>query len=108
MPWILPAAFLTFALGAAVTYHRPARDSAWFLPAFLAASLLAGWLWTVGARRCDTVAGLLFFSLAWDGLMVLAYYAGPLVLKGGGLGWQAYAAAGVTAAGLVWFKAATG
>lgn len=40
--------------------------------------------------------------------MVVAYYAGPMLLKGESFGWQVYAAAAVTITGIIWFKSATG
>jgi len=41
-------------------------------------------------------------------MMSVAYYAGPLLIVGDGLGWQAWAAVVLVVAGLIWFKMATG
>ena len=62
MPWILAASFAVFCLGSFATYCRPVRESPAFLPTFIAASLASGYLWTVGARRCQSTSDLLFFS----------------------------------------------
>lgn len=105
--WLLAPAFLIFCGGAVCTYTKSIRDSNWYLPSFVALSLAAGWLWVVCSRQLNNTNGILLFSLIWDGLMVLAYYAGPLVIKGERLDWQAYAAAALTVTGICWFKMAT-
>ncbi len=106
--YIMVPAFLAFLAGSWCSYTKWFRDSPYYLPAFVGLSLLCGWMWVVASRRFDGVASIMFFSLVWDVAMVIAYYAAPLLLKGEGLNWQAYAAAGVAAAGIVWFKLATG
>lgn len=104
---ILIPSFMVFIAGATCSYSKSFRDSSYYLPAFVSLSLIGGWLWVTASRRLDTTKDILLFSLAWDVLMVLAYYAGPLVLKGEGLNWQAYAAALMAAMGILWFKIAT-
>jgi hypothetical protein len=99
--------FLTFAAGSYTTYSKTFRDSSYYLPSFVALSLVSGWLWVVASRRLDSTSNILMFSMVWDLMMVIAYYAGPLVFKGESFNWQAYAAAGVMATGMVWFKVAT-
>ena len=105
---ILATAFALFCFGSFSTYYRPFRESSYYLPSFIITSLLGGYLWVVAARRCQTAPELIYLSLCWDGLMALAYYAGPLLVVGDGLGWQAWAAVGLVVAGLVWFKVVTG
>jgi hypothetical protein len=99
--------FIVDVLGAYCTYNKNVRESWVFLPAIVFLFVMSGLLWFVSARQFDSTAELLFFSLIWDILMVLAYYAGPLIFKGTGFGWQAYAAAALTVAGIFWFKLAT-
>lgn len=109
MTWLLLIpGFVVFAAGAYCSYSKGFRDSSYYLPTFVFLSLVSGWLWVIASRRLDSVKDIMFFSLMWDVLMVVAYYAGPLVLKGDGFNWQAYAAAALAAAGIVWFKIATG
>jgi hypothetical protein len=100
-------ALLVFSIGAICTYTKSIRESWVFLPIFVGLSLLSGWLWVTASRRFDSTANIMLFSLVWDILMVLAYYAGPIILKGDRFGWQAYAAAMMTVAGIFWFKIAT-
>ena len=97
-------AFALFSFGSFTTYYRPLRESQFYLPSFIITSLLGGYLWVTAARRCQSSADLIYLSLCWDGLMCLAYYAGPLLVVGDGLGWQAWAAVGLVVYGLVWLQ----
>jgi drug/metabolite transporter (DMT)-like permease len=107
--WLLTIpAFIVFCAGAYCTYTKGIRESWVYLPAYIGLSLISSFIWVVVARRLDTTNNLLLFSLVWDVLMVLAYYAGPLIFKGENLSWQAYAAAALTVTGICWFKIATG
>lgn len=76
----------------------------WYFPATAAVSLACAWLWVKSSRQLDDTNSILMLSLVWDLLMVTAYYLGPMVFKGEGLGWQTYAAALVTLIGICWFK----
>jgi hypothetical protein len=105
---ILVAAFALFCFGSFTTYYRPFRESSLYLPSFILTSLVGGWLWVTAARRCQSSADLIYLSLCWDGLMAAAYYAGPLLVVGNGVGWQAWCAVALVVCGLVWFKMATG
>lgn len=105
---IYAVAFLLFCFGSFTTYYRPFRESQFYLPSFILTSLAGGWLWVTAARRCQTAPELIYLSLCWDGLMAAAYYAGPLLVVGDGLGWQAWLAVVLVVVGLVWFKVATG
>lgn len=106
-PWLLLfPAFLVFCGGSYCTYTKAVRDSPYYLPVFVFLALASGLLWVYASRQLDDTFKILLFSLIWDGLMVLAYYAGPLIVKGGNLSWQAWVAAGVTIVGIFWFKMA--
>lgn len=106
--WLITIpALLVFSAGAYCTYSKSFRESWAYLPVFVGLSLIGGWLWVTASRRLDTTSNIMLFSLVWDILMVLAYYAGPLILKGERFGWQAYAAAMMTVGGVIWFKLAT-
>jgi hypothetical protein len=106
--WLLTIpAFIIFCVGAYCTYTKEIRESWMYFPAYVGLSLISSLIWVLVARRLDT-NGLLLFSLVWDILMVLAYYAGPILFKGENLSWQAYAAAALTMTGICWFKIAIG
>ena len=105
---ILTLAFALFSFGSFTTYYRPFRESPYYLPTFILTSLAGGWLWVTAARRCQSASELIYLSLCWDGLMALAYYAGPLLVVGSGLSWQAWCAVALVVGGLVWFKVSTG
>jgi hypothetical protein len=104
---IYALAFALFSFGSFTTYYKPFRESSFYLPTFILTSLAGGWLWATAARRCQSSAELIYLSLCWDGMMCLAYYAGPLLVVGNGLPWQAWAAVGLVVCGLVWFKVVT-
>ena len=105
--WLITIpAFCVFCIGSYCTYTKEVRDSWMYIPIFVGLSLTTGWLWAVSSRRLETTNSILLLSLVWDVLMVMAYYAGPLIFKGG-FNWQAYAAAAVAVAGICWFKVAT-
>lgn len=111
--WLLMIpAFTIFCAGAYCSYSKAIRDHWAYLPAFVILTMLCGWVWVFVTRRLgaedDAVKQIMFFSLVWDVLMVAAYYALPLLLKGEHFNWQAYAASAMAAAGIVWFKMATG
>lgn len=105
---ILISAFILFSFGSFTTYYKPFRESQFYLPSFILTSLLGGYLWVTAARRCQSSVDLIYLSLCWDGLMCLAYYAGPLLVVGDGLNWQAWCAVLLVVCGLVWFKMVTG
>jgi hypothetical protein len=102
--FLLIPIFVVLSAGSFCTYCKTVRDSWMYLPAFIIISLLTGWLWVTASRRLDSTSNILLFSLLWDILMVTAYYAGPLLLKGEGFSWQVYAASAVTLAGVIWLK----
>jgi hypothetical protein len=108
---MLPA-FAVFCAGAYCSYTKAIRDHWVYLPAFVILTMLCGWLWVVASRNLgkdgDAVKEIMFFSLVWDVLMIVAYYALPLLIKGESFNWQAYVAAGLAMIGIVWFKVATG
>ena len=107
--WLLTIpVFIVFCVGAYCTYTKDIRESWIYFPAYIGLSFISSLIWVLAARRLDTTNSLLLFSLVWDVLMVLAYYAGPLIFKGENLSWQAYAAASLTVTGICWFKIATG
>jgi len=99
--------FLLYSVGAYCTYNKSVRESSAFLPIYLGIAIFVGLLWVFATRQFNSTAELLFLSLIWDILMILAYYAGPILFKGEHFGWQAYAAAAMTVSGIFWFKIAT-
>lgn len=107
-PWLFTIpAFIIFCLGSYCTYTREVRESSYFIPLVISLSLVSSWIWAVVARNLSTTNHILFFSLIWDILMVLAYYAGPILLKENKFSWQVYASAALTVTGICWFKIAT-
>jgi len=109
MPWLtLGSAFAIFCLCSYCTYEKSIRDSGAYLPIFVAGSIVGGWLWVICARKADTTTGIMFLSLTWDILMVLAYYAAPLLLTSGRMPWRSFIALAVTISGLIWFKLSIG
>lgn len=106
--WLLSIpAFIVFCLGAYCTYTKEIREAWYFVPLVISLSIISAWIWATVARRLDTTNNLLLFSLVWDMLMVVAYYAGPLLLKEDKFSWQVYASAALTVTGICWFKMAT-
>lgn len=107
--WFLTIpAFLVFCLGSYCTYTKTIRESWLYVPAFIGISLISSIIWVLIARKLQTTNSILFFSLVWDILMVIAYYAGPIVFKGENLNWQAYAAGVLAVTSVCWFKIAVG
>jgi hypothetical protein len=105
MPWlILTSAFAVFCVCSYCTYEKSIRDSSWYLPIFVAGSLIGGYLWVSASRRLDSTNSILLLSLVWDFLMVIAYYAAPLAFAAHKVSWWAVIAACVTIGGLIWFK----
>lgn len=107
-PWyLLIPAFASFCIGSVATYSATIRNSWQYYPMYVGSMLACAFLWISASRTINDPVKILFYSLVWDCLMLLAYYAAPLVLKGHNLSWQAYAAAAVAVVGVVWFKVAT-
>jgi drug/metabolite transporter (DMT)-like permease len=106
--WILFWVFLMFAGSAVCTYTKCLRDSWVFLAVMIATALLGSYLWVVATRRLETISDLLWFSLLWDILMVVAYYLTPLLFHEHKMNWQAWAAIGLIVLGILWFKLQTG
>ncbi len=107
-PWLLLIpAFLTFIIGSYTTYTKEIRDSSYYLLIFVSLSVVCGWLWVKASRKLDNTMGILIFSMVWDLLMAIAYYAIPVIFKGENLGWQTYAATAVMICGMIWFKVVT-
>jgi hypothetical protein len=112
-PWLLLIpGFAVFCLGSFYSYSRAMREHWSYLPVFVALMVIGGFIWVAASKKLgageDHVKQIMLFSLAWDVIMIVAYYALPLIFKGEGFNWQAYAAAVVTVAGIFWFKLATG
>jgi hypothetical protein len=105
MRWLfLAPTFLVFCIASFCTYTKSLRDSSWYFPITAACSLVCAWLWVQCSRKLDDTNSIIMMSLIWDVLMVVAYYIGPMVFKGDNIGWQAYTAAALTVAGVIWFK----
>ena len=112
-PWLLLIpGFAVFCLGSYYSYSRTMREHWSYLPVFVALMVIGGFIWVFASRALgkdeDHVKKIMLFSLAWDVIMIVAYYALPLICKGQGFSWQAYAAAALTVGGIFWFKVATG
>jgi hypothetical protein len=45
-------------------------------------SAVNGWLFSIGCRDLDDKAGVYTFSLAFDFMMILAYYVVPIAIFG--------------------------
>lgn len=111
-PWLLLIPGLAlFCLGSFYSYSKEWREHWSYMPVFVVTSILGGILWVIASQSLgkseDHIKQLMLFSLLWDALMIVAYYALPLFLKGEGFGWQVYAAATMFCVGILWFKLAT-
>lgn len=107
-PWLyLIPVFACFVVGACSTYVKVIRDSSYYLPTIVLVSLLNAVFWCRATKQLETVSQLMLFSLAFDALMVLAYYGGPILSQGRNFPPGAYYGAGLAIVGLVWFKLAT-
>ena len=104
---ILVCTFFAFCMGAAATYTKSFRDSQFYLPVFAILSLWGSYLWVTASRKLDNTIDILMLSMVWDLLMIMAYYAGPILLKCENLNWQAYVSVVLILIGIVWFKLAT-
>lgn len=101
---IVAAAFAMFCIGSYCSY-TPAIRSHWsYIPITIAISIIGGSLWAWTVRRCPSNKEVLFWSLVWDFLMVVAYYALPLAFGAANIPFNAYIAAGFVIFGLIWFK----
>ncbi len=80
-PWlILIPAFVCFAIGAGISYTDSIRKSQWFIPAYFSVGFVGMVCWVWACRLIDDKQKLYLFSLAWDFLMVVCYYALPLLI----------------------------
>lgn len=76
--WYLFPAALVFLLGSVLSYSRY-RDANWFLPTCMAVWALSGYLWAVAVRRLRTTDEIYRLSLAWDVVVLGAYYFAPVL-----------------------------
>lgn len=76
---LIPYALL-LALGSLFSYRQELKDSRWFLPVYVGASISCSLLWVWSVRTLGDVNRVYFLSLCIDLLMILAYYVLPLAL----------------------------
>lgn len=98
------AAFAMFCIGSYCSYTPSIRSHWSYIPITIAISIIGGFLWAWTAKRCPNNKEVLFWSLVWDCLMVVAYYALPLAFGAANIPFKAYIAAGLVVFGLIWFK----
>jgi hypothetical protein len=106
--WILFYVFLMFVAGAVCTYSKALKDHWIFYVVMIGTALAGSYAWVVASRRLDKVADLMWFSLLWDILMVIAYYAIPFFFYEHKLNWQAWCAMILIIVGILWFKMESG
>lgn len=80
MSLVIPLLVCYFA-GAWMTYSKPFRESAAFLPSFVALTALSGLLWVL-ATRSASPRSILTLSALCDAGMIVAYYALPIAIFG--------------------------
>lgn len=86
-PWLLLIpGFAVFCLGSFYPYSREWREHWSYMPVFIALMVIGGFIWVIASRVLgkgeDHVKQIMLFSLMWDVIMIVAYYALPLILKG--------------------------
>lgn len=81
MVWVLLSlvAFLQL-IGAHFTYLKSSRDSWYFVPFMIIVSLCSSLAWCLSARILDKTSNIMFYSLVWDTVLFISYYAVPLIL----------------------------
>lgn len=99
--------FIIFAIlstGSYFSYTKELRDSSYYYPTLVIMTMVSSFVWVRATRKLDNNNAIIYFSLCWDILTVLAYYVGPLIFKGDKLTVQSYLAALGTIACIAWFK----
>lgn len=101
---------ITLSLGSYSTYNKDIRDSKYFFYIMLASAIIGNYVWVYCSKRLNDGKDILLFSMLWDIITVVCYYALPLIYVGTTqrLGWQTYLAATSVIACTYWFKVTLG
>lgn len=102
---LLVPVFLLCCVGSWLTYSPERRQTAWYPWVMVLLGALCSWLFATGAKWLNDSQRVYVFSLAWDLLMVAAYYVLPLVVLGVKVSPGVAAGAALVVAGLVVIKA---
>lgn len=77
--YLIPA-FVAFLVGSVFSYSDSLRNSRAYMPVFVTAILATGFCWVAATRMADDKNKIYVFSLAWDFVMIVAYYFIPLIV----------------------------
>lgn len=80
--WLLVPVFVLCCVGSGLTYTDSARKAWWFVYAVVPLWTACGVLFCWAAKTLEDKQSVYVFGLAYDVLMVLAYYILPLVVFG--------------------------